>query len=338
MAVSLHPNSRGLLLDPTNGALDIERKEIRSLSRYGFSEDPLRVFRLLRLASRLDFNAEERTQGWLDFALQNNVLENLREDQRATELRAILHEDQPGKVLKMFVERKLLGYLDKKLAATRIPFDVLSKVRNIAPTVHGSDPFLVYFHCITQRLGASNQARLAKELLKDPKEIKIAAGLEKEGKKLAKSLSGSRAAHLSHVYEILSPQPKALLLYLLIHHPQSAVQKRVKDYLQKIPEVRARLPHSELQALGVKSGPQFDKIVDRIFREQLDGVLKTPQQVTKALREYAGIKEQVPKAPPDAERNDRASHLGKNTKPHKKSIEVPKSHPAAAHKAQWRKS
>jgi len=48
IALSLNRASKGLLLDPMNGLADIERKELRSVSTYGFYDDPSRLIRLVR--------------------------------------------------------------------------------------------------------------------------------------------------------------------------------------------------------------------------------------------------------------------------------------------------
>ena len=45
IALSLNKASRGLLLDPMNGLADIERKELRAVSTYGFYDDPSRLLR-----------------------------------------------------------------------------------------------------------------------------------------------------------------------------------------------------------------------------------------------------------------------------------------------------
>jgi hypothetical protein len=81
------------------------------------------------------------------------------------------------------------------------------------------------------------------------------------------------------------------LLFLLAYYPQAKVQSRIKNYLTKYLPLRAKLPQAELQALGFKRGAKFDQIIESVFLDQIDGKIKTPQQLTKALRERAGIKE-----------------------------------------------
>src|SRR5258708_22611775 len=62
MALSLNPGSRGLLMDPFNGAADIEAKLIRVLHNYAFVEDPSRLIRATRFSARLHLPLEERAQ------------------------------------------------------------------------------------------------------------------------------------------------------------------------------------------------------------------------------------------------------------------------------------
>ena len=42
IAISLNTQSRGLLLDPTNGLADLERQEVRALSIHAFTNQPIR--------------------------------------------------------------------------------------------------------------------------------------------------------------------------------------------------------------------------------------------------------------------------------------------------------
>src|SRR5437762_2490203 len=145
MAISLHPNSRGLLLDPTNGAADIARREFRVLHSRSFLEDPSRIYRLLRLSQRLDFKAEERTRTLLESAIQNRGWEEMTPEQQGLELRAILQEDNPGRVLKMLAERDLLRGLDRKLASARIPYDRFARIpaalpARVLPAGEGPEP------------------------------------------------------------------------------------------------------------------------------------------------------------------------------------------------------
>ena len=297
MAVSLHPNSRGLLLDPTNGAGDIERHEIRALQSHGFLDDPSRIFRLLRLGMRFDFKPDERTQRWLDAALEESAWERLDADQQARELAAILHEDQPGRVLKMLSDRNLLGGLDEKLASVHLPYDRFARIHSVLQNAPGADPFLLNFHCLVEKVGEEHTARLAKKIIRESKAIRLALGLEHDAKKLDRVLGSAKANLPSQVYNLLSPQPQPLMFYVLANTKSAKIQNRIKSFLLKFPQIRASLPRTELQSLGVKPGPEFDHIISKIFAMQLDGKIKSHPQLMKEMRELAGIKEPPPPPP-----------------------------------------
>jgi tRNA nucleotidyltransferase (CCA-adding enzyme) len=320
MAVSLHPNSRGLLLDPTNGAADIERHELRLLHSRSLLEDPSRLYHMLRLGLRLGFKPEERAGLHLATAVENRVWERMDPEQQSRELRAVLREENPGRVLKTLAKRRLLAGLDKKLASARIPYDRFAKVRARVQSLPGADPFLLNFHCLVEKLGSAQKSRLAKKIIAEGKAIKLALSLERDAKKLARVLASSKASLPSQVYTLLSRQPQPLLLFMLVNVPQAKVQSRLKNFLFKFPQVRARLPRAELQALGVKPGAEFEKILERVFLNQLDGKIKTRQQLVKQLRALAGIKEPEPKPrahPPAARRPKKGKEPGRAPEPEK---------------------
>jgi tRNA nucleotidyltransferase (CCA-adding enzyme) len=298
MAISLHPNSRGLLLDPTNGAGDIERRELRAMHSRSFSEDPLRIYRLLRFGLRLDFKVDERTEIWKARAIEYGALERLEPEQQGAELRAILQEENPGRVLKALAEQKLLAGLDRKLASRRLPLDQFAKIRSVAQSIPGSDPFLLNFHCLVSRMGSGERKRLAEKIFLDRREARAALELEGEARKLARQLAGPKASLPSQVYTLLEGQPRHMLLFLLANFPQPKIQNRVKNFLFKFPAIRARIPRAELLTLGLEPGPKFEKVLHQIFLLQLDGKIKNHPQLLKEFRALAGIKE--PPKPPEA--------------------------------------
>ena len=90
MALSLNDGSRGLLLDPFNGAADIEAKLIRVLHSYAFLEDPSRLIRATRFAARFGWTLEERTRARYDSAregITSASSPNARSDMRLSRSR-----------------------------------------------------------------------------------------------------------------------------------------------------------------------------------------------------------------------------------------------------------
>jgi len=60
MAISLNEGSFGLLMDPMNGAADIESRTLRLVSNYGFLEEPSLLIRATRYLTRLGWEMDPK--------------------------------------------------------------------------------------------------------------------------------------------------------------------------------------------------------------------------------------------------------------------------------------
>src|SRR5499425_3161021 len=89
IAISLNPASRGLLLDPTNGLSDIELGEVRALTIHSFTNQPVRLLRVLRFAARMGFKLEQRTQEWFELAIERDLHHSIAPEDAGAEMHSL---------------------------------------------------------------------------------------------------------------------------------------------------------------------------------------------------------------------------------------------------------
>src|SRR5438046_9157581 len=128
MALSLNPGSRGLLMDPFNGAADIEAKLLRVLHNYAFVEDPSRLIRASRFAARFHWPLEERTQARYESAKENNYIEYISGKAIGYEIEQLAYEDDPLHIVKVLEKEGWLKVLNPHWTSAKVDTAQLSQL------------------------------------------------------------------------------------------------------------------------------------------------------------------------------------------------------------------
>ncbi len=102
MAVSLHPDTFGQLVDPFGGARDLQARTLRILHPKSFEDDPSRILRGVRFAHRLGLRWEPRTASALRAAMAAGALGWLNAGRLRRELDRMLAEQDPRGCLETF--------------------------------------------------------------------------------------------------------------------------------------------------------------------------------------------------------------------------------------------
>lgn len=101
----------GQLHDPSNGEADLRSRVVRVLHDRSFIDDPTRIFRAIRLATRLGFSLEPHSEALIGEAVQNDALSTVSKERLWRELFLAMDEEDAPKVLAELAQRGVLDSL-----------------------------------------------------------------------------------------------------------------------------------------------------------------------------------------------------------------------------------
>jgi tRNA nucleotidyltransferase (CCA-adding enzyme) len=307
MALSLNPGSRGLLMDPFNGAADIEAKLIRVLHNYAFVEDPSRLIRASRFAARFHWPLEERTQARFDSAKENNYIEYITDKAIGREIEQIAYEDDPLHILRVLEKEGWLKVLNPHWTTAKVDTVGLAQLMKTRQQMnelgYNPDPAPAVMHFLSARL-ADKDINDMRKLIPRKDFVESWRSLEENAREVAKRLTSKEAATPSRTWKLLSETKPGMILYLAVTARQQALLQKIKNFFTKWRQVQQKLPLPEMTELHITPQlPEYPKIANDVFMLLLDGKLRSRTETLKFLKPLAP----PPPPPPPPARRGRAA-------------------------------
>jgi tRNA nucleotidyltransferase (CCA-adding enzyme) len=315
MALSLNQGSYGLLMDPLNGVADIENRELRLVSNYGFIEDPVRMIRAARYSARLGWQMDEKTQARYETGKQEGYISAMDDFHRGYETEEIFHEEDPLRVLKRLEAEGWMKNLYPALSSSKANVAELDRLRDSQTQLQlrGIQPEIATanFPLLTAKMAPKEVAALKKSFVRQGFVGEVEA-LEGEAKAFAAEMTGKGAAAPSQVWKLLySAKPESVLW--VAHTTKSApVQAKFKAFYSEWPQAKQKIPYALMQEMRiVPELPGYDELLDKLFFELMDNKLGTVEEMKAYLEPFS------PPAPPPPVHLRRPRAPKKDAKPAK---------------------
>ncbi len=296
MALSLNEGSFGLLMDPLNGVADIENRELRLVSNYGFIEDPVRMIRAARFMARLAWRMDEKTEVRYQTGKEQNYIAALSNFHRGYESEELLHEEDPLRVMRRLEEEGWLKHLAPALSVSKANVAEIEKLREIQLQLQTQGVqtagAAAYFPLLTAKLSETELAALKKSFAR-PGFLAEIETLDAAAKRFVAELTSKAAALPSQAYKMIVASEPETVLWAAYISKSVAFQAKLKNFYTDWPSARLKIPYSLMQEMRITAeNPQYEELIERLFFEIMDGRLQTPEEIKTFLEPFS------PPAPP----------------------------------------
>jgi hypothetical protein len=296
MALSLNEGSYGLLMDPLNGSADIESRQLKLVSNYGFIEDPARLVRAARFVARYGWTMEEKTAARYEAAKTENYIENLSAFARGYELEEIAHEEDALRVLthletEGWMKSLLPGWTHGKADAAKLE-ELRETVAALQAQGINPDASGAQMELLTAKLSADDTKTL-KRLIPRKGFVAEWESLDKIAKEFAKKLLAKEYTTPSAAWKLITSYKPEAVLWLAMTGKGSGIQTKFRNFFTVWPASRQKIPYMIMQEMRITPTlPGYQELQHKLFFEFMDSKLTTEEQIRKYLEPHS------PPAPP----------------------------------------
>jgi tRNA nucleotidyltransferase (CCA-adding enzyme) len=283
LAVHLHPDHFGELIDFFGGQKDLKERVIRVLHNLSFVEDPTRVFRALRFEQRIGFQIARQTHMLMENAVRMELFGRLSGRRLFRELVLCLSEERPLAVLRRLGDFGLMTFfhpglkIDRPLEARLARLEGIISWYRLLFTGEKFDPWTVNFLGLVEGMTEKEVEGLLNRFSLQEKFRAVFLQRRRMAVQVAQRLSSQPFPGRSEVYFLLNPLPTDFLLYVMGRTDAEGAKKAVSLYFTNLKKVRISLGGQDLKRMGFAPGPIYKEILQTVLRAKLEGKLVSRQ-------------------------------------------------------------
>jgi len=302
LAIALTGAEFGRLIDFFGARRDLQAKSIRVLHNLSFVEDPTRVFRGIRFEQRLGFRMATHTENLIKNSIRMNFLDKLGGKRLFAELVHIFEEREPQHAVERMAALGVLHYIHRAIKVNAETLTLIQESVQIATwyeLLYLKQPFeqwVLFFLALCSRLSADEFIETCVRLETGARFIDKYAEARSSGERALELISRSsngrgRSLLPSEVCTLLRGLPAEILLHLMARADEDS-RRQFSIFVTNLSLVKAEIDGNDLKSFGLRAGPLFREILDRVRDARLDGrvagredELQLAQQLARSLRQ-----------------------------------------------------
>ena len=257
----------GEIVDYVGGLEDLKNKKLRVLHNKSFIDDPTRIIRGLKFATRFGFELEEHTK-----KLQVEYLENINYDMSYKRVKKELIETfslNSQSALQTFIDQKIYKLVtpnDVKIPKVDVEDLITTYIGkgdcHVAEAPRNDENIWLIYVGILGDLSRLPLTKIEQKILDDVPQKVLKSDFE-----LYKTFQNARI--------------ETVLLYAITKDETGA-----RHYLDNLRKIKLDITGKDLQALGIKPSPKYQEIFDEVLKTKLQNPKMTKTEEIKIAKNF----------------------------------------------------